>query len=132
MNLINFGFLYELFNKIFTPLEPSERMVIKLFNFWHLFYLCFIFIAVVVLTVCFKDKDEKTKEKISRIPAYIMLIGYIADFFVQPFYAGGLCVNMLPFHICTAMAIIIAFITFKKVKWMYTPVTVISLFAGIA
>ena len=53
----------------------------------------------------------KTKQFVLKILAIVVVGLYLTDFLVHPFLNGGhdyLIVDKLPFHICTASAILIA------------------------
>ncbi len=118
----------ELFFKLFsdTPLGASEFWHIESFNIWHFFYLILIFGAIFFAAYRLRDKSTETKERVLKILAMTLMVSYFTDFIVHDFvYAdfdevtgeyirAGLNMDKLPFHICTAMGIILTVVTFDK------------------
>lgn len=103
----------ELFEKIFRYI-PREKAV-SLFGWQHCLFIILIVAAVVVLSIVFANKSEKAKDRLLNITAILVISIYIFDFFVQPFWHDGtLSTGKLPFHICTAVGILIPFINFSK------------------
>lgn len=107
-----------LFHNIFGNVPSNHSM--HIYGIEHCLFLIFSIIFVVLICVIFYRKSQNTKEKISNILAIILVSLYIFDFFVQPFWYGGLCIDKLPFHICTLLSILIMFVSFcgkfKKYK----------------
>ncbi|MBR3890589.1 MAG: YwaF family protein [Bacilli bacterium] len=113
----------EIFSKIFRYI-PKETSF-KLFGLTYFIILIGIILAVFLLSYFLKNKSDNVKQKILNISAITLISLYIFDFFVQPFWAGSMIVHKLPFHICTAVGVLIPFVTFnKKFDFAKTAVTV--------
>lgn len=124
----------ELFLKIFGEHQASENNGIALFSWAHILYLVLIFGTIVLLTILYFNKDKDKKTHLLDIIAILIMVSYIADFFLQPFWHNGtleengkLIIDKLPFHICTALCPLIAYARFSKHgKVIKTPVMILS------
>lgn len=108
----NFRPLYDLFVKIFSN-RPSETPVGTI-SWFHLGAIILAILIPIALYFIFRNKSEEARVKFIRIISTVLPILYAFDFFLQPFYAGGMTTEKLPFHICTLMAILIPLVTFNK------------------
>ena len=123
--------LSELFYKIFSN-KPTNNAIF-MFSWQHWLIVLVGIGLPILLAVLLRKKEENTQEKILKIAAYLIIGLYIFDFFVQPFWAGQMIVNKLPFHICTFTGLLIAFTTFnKKFDKLKTIVTVWAILAPSA
>lgn len=104
--------LSELFYKIFSDKPTSNP--INMFSWQHFLIILFAIGVPVLLATLLRKKSIKTQDLILKIAAYLIIGLYIFDFFVQPFWAGSMIVNKLPFHICTFTGLLIVFTTFNK------------------
>ena len=135
-----------LFFKLFsdTPFGASEFWHIESFNLWHFFYIFLIFGGVLAGAYYLKDKSLETKGKVLRALAFLIMFSYVTDYFVHDFvYAGfdeatgeyirgGLNMDKLPFHICTAMGVIVTFTTFnKRLERFIEPVAALAIAAPL-
>lgn len=103
----------ELFKKIFRYI-PRETPV-SIFGWQHWLFIIFIIAAVVILSIVFANKSEKTKSHVLNITAILIISLYVFDFFVQPFWHDGqMAINKLPFHICTLLGVLIPFVNFSN------------------
>ena len=103
-------------NKLFSELFryiPKETPF-KLFGVVYFSVLLFIILVIVCMCILFRNKSSEVKQRVLNISAISLTTLYIFDFFVQPFWAGGMIVHKLPFHICTATGVLIPFVTFNK------------------
>ena len=121
-------------NKLFSELFryiPKETS----FKLFGLVYFCvLLFIAVLIICMCiiFRNKSNETKQKVLNFSAVALIVLYIFDFFVQPFWAGSMIVNKLPFHICTATGVLIPFVTFnKRCSFLKTTITIWAVLAPL-
>jgi hypothetical protein len=136
----------DLFFKLFsdTPFGAGDFWHIESFNIWHFFYLFLIFGGILAASFYLKDKSTETKEKVIRTLAALLMFSYLTDYFVHDFvYASfdavtgeytrfGLNMDKLPFHICTAMGIILTFATFnKKLERFYEPIAALAIVAPL-
>ena len=118
----------KLFANIFRYI-PSDR-TIALFGIEYFLILIVIAALIATISILLKNKDSKVKQRVINISAITLITLYIFDFFVQPFWAGGMIVHKLPFHICTATGVLIPFVTFnKKCNFMKRAVTVWAILA---
>ena len=118
----------KLFANIFRYI-PSDR-TIALFGIEYFLILIIIAALIATISILLKNKDSKVKQRVINISAITLITLYIFDFFVQPFWAGGMIVHKLPFHICTATGVLIPFVTFnKKCNFMKRAVTVWAILA---
>lgn len=114
----------ELFFKLFSDTPFGASVTIVSFNIWHILYILIIFGGAISAAILMRNKDMSVKEKTLKILAYLLVISYVADFFVHDFVyadyvdgayeAAGLNMDKLPFHICTVLCPIIAFVQFNK------------------
>lgn len=134
----------ELFFKLFndTPFGVSDFWHIESFNIWHFFYIFIIFGGIFLVAYYLRDKSTETKERALKILAMALMISYFTDYVVHDFvYAdfdeatgeyirAGLNMDKLPFHICTAMGIILTLVTFdKRLERFYEPVAALAIVA---
>lgn len=103
--------------RLFSDDKPFN---IDVFNFWHILYAVIIIGLTVLLGIYLSKKDEKTQNRTLSILAFAATALYILDFFVQPLMhgdasiAGEMNIDKLPFHICTVLCPILAFVQFNK------------------
>ncbi len=105
----------DFFLKLFS--ENNSNMSITLFSFWHFFYLLLILGGALALYLIFRNKSEKTRNRVVNIFAYLTIGLYIADFFFMPLsdtFGFRMSEDKLPFHICTLMAVFVPFAQFNK------------------
>ena len=108
---------------------PSTAQITP-FNIWHFVYLFSILGATVLLSFLYQNKTAEKKEKLIRLFAYLTIGIYIADFFIMPLSDsyGSISEDKLPFHICTLMGVMAAFVQFNpRLKVIKTPVVTLSI-----
>ena len=114
--------------------QNNSTLRIGLFDIWHFIYLFVIYGGTIALSLLFKNKDEKAKEKVIRLFAYLTIGLYVADFFIMPLSDSysGISTYKLPFNICTIMAVMVPFVQFnKKLSGIKTPVVVLSIASSL-
>lgn len=129
----------DLFLKIFGEHTASENNGISLFSWAHIFYLVLILLTIILLTYLYFNKPKEKKTHLLNIIAILIMVSYIGDFFLQPFWHGGtmeengrLIIDKLPFHICTALCPLIILSRFSKHgKAIKTPVIILSSLAPL-
>lgn len=104
--------LADIFSKIFKNNPTTNGF--SIFSWQYFILLAFEIAIPLVLAIILSKKSENTKSKTLKISALLLLIIYIFDFFIQPFYAGSMITHKLPFHLCTATGILIVFVSFNK------------------
>ena len=112
---------------------PSTAQILP-FNLWHFVYLFSILGVALLLGVLFKDKAMEKKEKLIRLFAYLTIGIYIADFFLMPLSDsyGSISEDKLPFHICTLMGVMGAFVQFNpRLSAIKTPVVVMAVASSL-
>lgn len=129
----------EIFLKIFEDHKADETSKISMFSYHHIIYLVLIFGAVVLLTILFKNKNEEKKNNLIKAIAILVLITYLFDFFMQPFYNKGtidvngeIILDKFPFHICTVLSILIMYSRYGKYgNAIKTPIAVLAILAPL-
>ncbi len=130
------NFMLWLFEKRATPCE------IALFNFWHIFYFALILAAIITAGVFLKKATDETKAKVFSILSISLCALYIFDYFAIPLYNTHECadgsilymldVDKLPFHICTILCPVVAFVQFnKKFARFREPVAILVIVAPL-
>lgn len=118
----------ELFFKLFADSHFNTGISVTAFSIPHIVYFILIFGSIVAASLYFKDKSVEKKEKVLSILVYAVVISYISDFFVHEFVYGGLNTDKLPFHICTVLCPIVAFVQFnKKFAKLIEPATALAI-----
>lgn len=97
--------------KLFSTTEGSVE--ITCFSIWHILYIVLIVGLTIGGAFILKNKSDKAKNITMRVLAYAVIGTYIADFFFMPLSLGYIDIDKLPFHICTAMAVLIPFAQFN-------------------
>ena len=119
-----------LFLKLFEKSHFNTGIAITAFSLSHIIYLVLIAGAIVGGYFLLRKKDEDGKVKAMRILAYALVISYVSDFFMHDFVYGGMNMDKLPFHICTVLCPMVAFVQFnKKFAKFSEPVTILAILA---
>ena len=129
-------FMLWLFEKRATPCE------IALFNFWHIFYFALIIAAAITAGVFLKKATDETKTRVFSILSITLVALYVFDWFAIPLYNTHECadgsilymldVDKLPFHICTILCPVVAFVQFnKKCARFREPVAILAIVAPL-
>lgn len=112
--------------------ENNSNLQIGLFDFWHFFYLFIVFGGTVLLALAVKG--EHRREKTVRFMAYLTIALYIADFFLMPLSDSydRISIDKLPFHICTLMSVMAAFVQFNpRLEKIKAPVVTLSIASSL-
>ena len=104
----------ELFFKLFEMSHFNTGIKITPFSVAHLVYMFLIFGGIALAWYLLRDKDDSKKEKALRFLSYALVISYLSDFFVHDFVYGGMNMDKLPFHICTALCPLTAIAQFNR------------------
>ena len=104
----------ELFFKLFEMSHFNTGIKITPFSVPHLVYMFLIFGGITLAWYLLRDKDDSKKEKALRFLSYALVISYLSDFFVHDFVYGGMNMDKLPFHICTALCPLTAIAQFNR------------------
>ena len=119
-----------LFLNLFKSSHFNTGISITAFSISHIIYLVLIIGGIVGGYLWLRKKDESCKEKALKILVIAFTISYISDFFMHDFVYGGLNMDKLPFHICTVLCPIAAFVQFnKKFAKFKEPVVILSILA---
>lgn len=122
----------DLFFKLFANSYFNTGIHITAFSVSHFVYLFLIFGTILALWYFIKRKNEDFRERVLRFLAYAVVISYLADFFVHDFVYGGMSIDKLPFHLCTALCPTIAFVQFnKKFEKLIEPVSVLAIVGSL-
>lgn len=95
--------MYKFFTRLLS--DRSAEAPFTVFGLWHLLYLAVIFCAIFLLLFSLKHRSANTKTRAITVTANCAFGLYIADFFLMPFAYGGIDLEKLPFHVCTAMCV---------------------------
>lgn len=112
--------------------ENNSALQIGLFDIWHFLYLFIVFGGTVLLALLVKG--EQRREKAVRMMAYLTIGLYIADFFLMPLSDSynRISIDKLPFHICTLMSVMAAFVQFnKRLEKIKTPVVTLAIASSL-
>lgn len=76
------------------------------FGLYHLIYLALIFGVILAIIFLLKNRSAAAKHRAVTAALYTAAGLYAADFFLMPFAYGGIDVEKLPFHACTATCVL--------------------------
>ena len=130
------NFMLWLFDNRSTPCE------IALFNFWHILYFVLIVGGIITAGVFLKKATVETKNKVFSILSISICALYAFDYFAIPLYNTHECadgyvmymldVDKLPFHICTVLCPVVAFVQFnKRFARVREPVAILAIVAPL-
>ena len=114
--------------------QNHSSLTIGLFDIWHFVYLAICIGGPALLAALMNKKSDEVKEKIVRVFAYLTIGIYIADFFLMPLSDSydGIAIHKLPFHICTLMGVMGAFVQFNpRLSAIKTPVVVMAVASSL-
>ena len=114
--------------------EYNSSLQINLLDKWHFLYLFVILAAALVLSLIFSKKSLASKNRVLRLFAYLTIGIYIADFFIMPLSDsyGHIGIDKLPYHICTLVSVMAAFVQFNpRLKAIKTPVVTLAVTSSI-
>lgn len=94
--------------------DGDGTTTIELYDIWHFVYIALIIATVVLVPLILRKKKEGTTDNVQRILATAIISLYVLDFFIMPFSLGYINIDKLPFHICTAMGVLIPFVQFNE------------------
>ncbi len=119
----------DLFLKLFEKSHFNTGIMVTAFSIPHIIYALLIAGGIVWAYMAFKNKSDEKKELLLKILAYALVISYVSDFFMHDFvYGDGLNMDKLPFHICTVLCPMVAFVQFnKKFKKFIEPVSFLAI-----
>ena len=80
--------------------------VFTCFGLYHLIYLAVILGAILTIIFLLKNKSAAAKHRAATAALCTAAGLYAADFFLMPFAYGGIDVEKLPFHACTATCVL--------------------------
>lgn len=131
----------DLFFKLFELSHFNTGIKVTAFSISHIVYCLLIAGAIVGLWFLFRSKTDDKKKFLLDVLVYLIAISYITDFFIHDFLynvedgvyvGGGLNMDKLPFHICTALCPIVCFTQFNKhFNKFKEPVTMLSIVAPL-
>lgn len=104
----------ELFFKLFEMSHFNTGIKITPFSAAHLVYMFLIFGGITLAWCLLRKKDDNKKEKALRFLSYALVFSYLSDFFFHDFVYGGMNMDKLPFHICTALCPLTAIAQFNR------------------
>ena len=80
--------------------------VFTCFGLYHLIYLAVILGAILTIIFLVKNKSAAAKHRATNAALCTAAGLYAADFFLMPFAYGGIDIEKLPFHACTATCVL--------------------------
>lgn len=134
----------ELFFTLFEQSHFNTGIKVTPFSLSHVFYLLLIFGGIVGGYFLLRKCTMERKISVMKILIVLLTVSYISDFFVHEFvYAsydeagklisgGGLNMDKLPFHICTALCPLTLFAQFNKYgKKILEPIVMLASLAPL-
>ena len=93
--------------KILSDLLSDKKggVVFSCFGVWHWIYIAAILGAIVAVVLVIRKKSDAVKRRAVDISINCAFGLDILDFFLMPFAYGGIDLEKLPFHACTAMCV---------------------------
>lgn len=86
--------------------DRKSGPIFACFGPYHLIYLALIFGVILAVILLLKNKSATAKSHAVTAALYTAAGLYAADFFLMPFAYGGIDVEKLPFHACTATCVL--------------------------
>lgn len=132
--------LLKVFEKVYV--DVGSFWEIALFNHWHIIYFLLIIGGSITAGIFMKKAAKERQTKIFEILAIALCALYIFDYFAIPLYNTHECadgsilymldVDKLPFHICTVLCPVVAFVQFnKKCARFREPVAILAIVAPL-
>ncbi len=134
----------DLFFKLFSKSHFNTGITITPLSIPHIVYILLIGGIITGLYFHLRKKDAFAKKKAMRVLVNVLVFSYLSDFFIHEFvYAsyddvgnlisgGGLDLDKLPFHLCTALCPVVAFTQYnKKGRKILEPVCVLAILAPL-
>ena len=116
--------------KLFEMSHFDTGIQITPFSASHIVYIVLIFGGIIAGWWLLRNKTEERKERALGFLVDALVFSYISDFFFHEFVYGGLNTDKLPFHICTVLCPLIAFVHFHhRFKKYREPVAMLSMMA---
>ena len=113
--------------KLFEMSHFDTGIKITAFSIPHFVYIFLIFGGIFLTWWCNRRKSPEQKDKVLRFLAYALMFSYLSDFFFHDFVYGGMNMDKLPFHVCTALCPLVAIAQFNtKGDRIIEPVTVLA------
>ena len=123
----------ELFFKLFDSSHFDTGITVTAFSVSHIIYLVLIIGGIVGGYFLLRNSTPEKKRTVLCVLVNLLVLSYLSDFFVHEFVygtpedPGGLNMDKLPFHICTALCPLVALAQYnKKLQWLLEPVAVLS------
>ena len=86
--------------------DRKSGPIFACFGPYHLIYLALIFGVILAVILLLRNKSAAAKHRATTAALYTAAGLYAADFFLMPFAYGGIDVEKLPFHACTATCVL--------------------------
>ena len=86
--------------------DRKSGPVFTCFGLYHLIYLAVILGAILTIIFLLKNRSAAAKHRAATAALCTAAGLYAADFFLMPFAYGGIDVEKLPFHACTATCVL--------------------------
>ena len=86
--------------------DRKSGPIFACFGPYHLIYLAVILGVILAVILLLKNKSAAARGRAIAAALYTAAGLYAADFFLMPFAYGGIDVEKLPFHACTATCVL--------------------------
>lgn len=86
--------------------DRKGGVIFTCFGIWHLLYILTVAGILLFLLLFLHKKTAHAQMNAVRLTIDLAFGLYVLDFFLMPFAYGGIDVEKLPFHICTAMCVL--------------------------
>ena len=117
--------------------NPSLPKSEYLYNTRHIIVLLLTVISCITLTIIFRKKDEKIKNKLFKIFAWIFLffevLSRMVNLIIETDYSiGNIAKIILPMHICSVVVVLIIVAIFTNNKILINFTTICGLLSTLA
>ncbi len=120
--------------KLFEKSHFNTGIMVTPLSVAHIVYMVLILGSVAALYFAFRGKGQEKAKKLLDFLAVALVFSYLSDFFIHDLMSGGEGLNMdkLPFHVCTVLCPLVAFVQFgKHGHRIKTPVTLFAVIAPL-
>ena len=96
--------MYEFIHGVLS--DQKGGAIFSCFGLWHMLYMIVIFGCILLSVLLLQHRSDAAKARAQSVTINLAFGLYILDFFLMPFAYGGIDLEKLPFHMCTAMCVL--------------------------
>ena len=121
-----------LFLKLFAMSYFDTGIQITPLSGAHIVYILLIFGGILSGFLLLRKSTAQRQTQWLRLLAYALMFSYLSDFFFHEFVYGGMNADKLPFHVCTVLCPLVAYVQFNhKGQWLREPVAMLASIAPL-